>query len=120
MAQASTSAVFDLPGFGGRLIHPDDGDYDLARAVFNGMIDRRPALIARCASADDVAAAVQLAREQHLPLSVYGGGHGVTGAAVVDAGICIDLRGMKEIHVDPEARTVRAEGGLTWGELDAA
>ncbi|MEA2308286.1 MAG: hypothetical protein QOI65_572, partial [Thermoleophilaceae bacterium] len=90
------------------------------RAVFNGMIDRHPALIARCATPDDVVAAVNLAREHHLPLSVYGGGHGVTGSAVVDAGICVDMRGMKGIEVDPEARTVRAEGGLTWGELDAA
>jgi len=63
---------------------------------------------------------VNLARENHLPLSVYGGGHGVTGSAVVDAGICADMRGMKGIEVDPEARTVRAEAGLTWGEFDAA
>ncbi|MDQ6750606.1 MAG: FAD-dependent oxidoreductase [Actinomycetota bacterium] len=84
------------------------------------MIDRRPVLIARCAGADDVAAAVNLAREEDLPLSIYGGGHGVTGSAVVDAGICIDLRTMNGIAVDPEARTVRAEGGLTWGEFDAA
>lgn len=84
------------------------------------MIDRRPALIARCTGADDVAAAVNLARVEDLPLSIYGGGHGVTGSAVVDAGICIDMRTMKGIAVDPEARTVRAEGGLTWGELDAA
>lgn len=112
--------TFDLPGFGGRLLHPGDADYDEARKVFNAMIDRSPALIARCASADDVAAVVNLAREQDLPLSVYGGGHGVTGSAVVDAGICVDLRDMKGIDVDPKARTVRAEGGLTWGELDAA
>jgi FAD/FMN-containing dehydrogenase len=112
--------TFDLPGFRGQLLHPGDAQYDGARKVFNGMIDRSPALIARCASADDVAAVVNLAREQDLPLSVYGGGHGVTGSAVVDAGICIDLRGMKGIDVDPDARTVRAEGGLMWGELDAA
>ncbi|MEA2350358.1 MAG: hypothetical protein QOG86_1299, partial [Thermoleophilaceae bacterium] len=111
---------FDLPGFDGELLHSGDGGYDEARAVFNGMIDRHPALIARCATPDDVVAAVNLAREHHLPLSVYGGGHGVTGSAVVDAGICVDMRGMKGIEVDPEARTVRAEGGLTWGELDAA
>ncbi len=112
--------TFELPGFQGELFHPGDAPYDEARKVFNGMIDRSPALIARCAGADDVAAVVNLAREQDLPLSVYGGGHGVTGSAVVDAGICIDLRGMKGIDVDPEARTVRAEGGLMWGELDAA
>ena len=84
------------------------------------MIDRRPALIARCAGSDDVAAAVNLAREQDLPLSIYGGGHGVTGSAVVDAGICADLRTLKGVEVDPDTRTVRAEAGLTWGELDAA
>src|SRR5438445_12557240 len=86
---------FELPGFTGGLIHPDDGAYDEARTVFNGMIDRKPALIARCANADDAVAAVNLAREGNVPLSVYGGGHGITGSAVVDAGICIDMRGMK-------------------------
>ncbi|MGH9051360.1 MAG: FAD-binding oxidoreductase [Acidimicrobiia bacterium] len=114
------STTFDLPGFKGRLIHPGDADYDEARKVFNGMIDRSPVLIARGANADDVAAAVGLARDQNLPLSVYGGGHGVTGSAVCDAGVCIDMRGMKGIDVDPDARTVHAEAGLTWGELDAA
>src|SRR5260370_32896141 len=84
------------------------------------MIDRKSALIARCIDADAVVIAVNGARHQELPLSVYGGGHGVTGTAVVDAGLCIDLRGMKGIEVDPEARTVRAEAGLTWGEFDAA
>jgi len=114
------STTFELPGFSGQLIRPGDADYDEARRVFNGMIDRSPVLIARCADADDVVAAVGLARDQDLPLSVYGGGHGVTGSAVCDAGICVDLRGMKGIAVDPDARTVRAEAGLTWGELDAA
>ncbi|HEX6310841.1 MAG TPA: FAD-binding oxidoreductase [Acidimicrobiia bacterium] len=114
------ATTFDLPGFGGRLIHPGDTDYDEARRVFNGMIDRRPALIARCANAADVAAAIGLARDHDLPLSVYGGGHGVTGSAVVDAGICVDMRAMKGIDVDADARTARAEAGLTWGELDAA
>jgi FAD/FMN-containing dehydrogenase len=111
---------FELPGFSGTLIHPGDAAYDDARAVFNGMIDRSPALIARCGSAGDVAAVVDLARERDLPLSVYGGGHGVTGSAVVDAGICLDLRGLKQVTVDPAARTARVEGGVTWGELDAA
>ena len=115
-----TAGGFEFRGFGGLVLRPGDDGYDDARGVFNGMIDRRPALIARCASADDVVAAVNLAREHHLPLSVYGGGHGVTGSAVVDAGIVVDLRGMKGIQVDPDARTVRVEGGVTWGELDAA
>jgi len=114
------SATFDLSGFKGLVLRPGDDGYDEARSVFNVMIDRRPAVIARCADADDVVILVNLARENHLPLSVYGGGHGVTGSAVVDAGICIDLRGMKGIAVDPAAGTVRAEAGLTWGELDAA
>src|SRR5690349_20922416 len=119
MASTDTSTL-DLPGFGGQLIRPGDAQYDEARRVFNAMIDRRPVLIARCATADDVAAAVNLARQQGITLSVYGGGHGVTGAAVVDGGICVDLRGMKGIDVDAGAQTVRAEGGLTWGEFDAA
>ena len=111
---------FELPGFTGQLIHPDDGDYDDARRVFNGMIDRRPALIARCAKANDVVAAVNLARSERLPLSVYGGGHGVTGAAVCDAGICVDLRDMHTVAVEPDRRVARVEAGATWGEFDAA
>jgi FAD/FMN-containing dehydrogenase len=107
-------------GFAGTLLHPGEAGYDEARRVFNGMIDRRPAVIARCANAADVAACVDLARVRGLPLTVYGGGHGVTGSAVVDGGLCVDLRGMKGVSVDAAARTARAEGGLTWGELDAA
>jgi FAD/FMN-containing dehydrogenase len=112
--------TFDLSGFRGPIYRPDHPGYDEARSIFNGMIDRRPAFIARCSDADDVVILVNLARENHLPLSVYGGGHGITGSAVVDAGICADMRGMKGIAVDPESRTVRAEAGLTWGEFDAA
>ena len=84
------------------------------------MIDRRPALIARCGDAHDVAAAVRFARAAGLPVSVYGGGHNVTGNAVCDDGVTIDLRPMKGIAIDPVTRTCRAEAGLTWGELDAA
>src|SRR5690242_4217878 len=91
---------FELPGFGGELLRPGEAAYDEARAVFNAMIDRRPAVIARATSADDVAAAVNVARDQNIALSIYGGGHGVTGSAVVDAGICLDLRGMKGIDID--------------------
>jgi FAD/FMN-containing dehydrogenase len=104
----------------GEMIAPDDAGYDAARKVFNGMIDRRPALIVRCVSAADVAWSIRTARERGLTLSVYGGGHAVTGAAVCDSGLVVDLRGMKQIAVDPLAQTVRAEGGVTWGELDAA
>jgi FAD/FMN-containing dehydrogenase len=104
----------------GRLIRPADEDYDPARAVWNGMIDRRPALIARCAAAEDAAAAVGFARDQGLPLAVRGGGHGVAGHAVCDDGLVIDLSEMRAIDVDPESRTARAEGGCTLGDLDAA
>ena len=93
MADVRT-ARFEIPEFGGELVHPGDSAYDDTRAVFNGMIDRKPALFARCTSANDVAAAVNVAHDQDVALSVYGGGHGVTGSAVVDAGICIDLRPM--------------------------
>jgi hypothetical protein len=102
---------FELDGFGSELLRPSDEGYDDARRVFNGMIDRRPALIARCAKAADVVAAVNLAREENLPLSIYGGGHGVTGSAVVDAGICIDLRGMKGVtSTQRRAQSVLREG----------
>jgi FAD/FMN-containing dehydrogenase len=114
------AARFSIPGFTGELIHPDDESYDEARAVFNGMIDRRPALIARCTNNDDVAAAVKFATAENLPMSVYGGGHGVTGAAIVDAGVVVDLRAMRDVTVDPKARVARVEGGATWGEFDAA
>jgi FAD/FMN-containing dehydrogenase len=119
MATIDTSTL-SLPGFEGELFFPGDPGYDDARTVFNAMIDRRPVLIARCATSDDVVATVNLARDRGITLSVYGGGHGVTGAAVVDGGICVDLRGMKGIAVDAGAQTVRAEGGVTWGEFDAA
>src|SRR5262249_2273469 len=111
MATTDTSTL-DLPGFQGELFRPGDAGYDEERTVFKAMTDRRPILIARCASADDVAAVVNLARENGVALSVYGGGHGVTGACVVDGGICVDLRGMKGIDVDPDVPMVRAEGGL--------
>ncbi|MGH9085700.1 MAG: FAD-binding protein, partial [Acidimicrobiales bacterium] len=102
-----------IDGFSGTLIHPGDAGYDEARAVFNGMIDRRPAVMARCGSVDDVVAVVAMARDNDLPLSVYGGGHGVTGSAVVDAGVCLDLRGMRAVTVDPGAQTARIQGGAT-------
>jgi FAD/FMN-containing dehydrogenase len=111
---------FTIDGFAGALIHPDSAGYDEARAVFNGMIDRRPAVIARCGSVDDVVKVVGLARDNDLPLSVYGGGHGVTGSAVVDAGVCLDMRGLQAVNVDPGAKTVRIQGGATWAEVDAA
>ena len=117
---ATTTSVSGIPGFQGRLHAPGDAGYDAARAVFNAMIDRRPTVVAVCGSTADVVAAVNFARDENLPLSVYGGGHAVTGAAVCDDGVCLDLRGMKGIEVDPVARTARAEAGLNWGEFDAA
>jgi len=119
MADVRTTTI-DLPGFGGELVHPGDPAYDELRSVFNAMIDRHPALIARCKSADDVAAAVNAARDQGIPFSIYGGGHGVTGAAVVDGGICVDLRTMARVDVDPDQRIARVEGGARWGAIDAA
>jgi FAD/FMN-containing dehydrogenase len=107
-------------GLRGKLFSPGDEGYDEARRVWNGMIDRRPALIARCAGVADVIAAVNFAREQGLPVAIRGGSHNVTGNAVCDGGVVIDLSGMKGIRVDPEKRTVRAEGGCTWGDLDHA
>jgi FAD/FMN-containing dehydrogenase len=104
----------------GQVIRAGDAEYDAARAIFNAMIDRKPALIARCATADDVVAAVTFAREQNMLVSIKGGGHNVAGNAVCDGGLVIDLSSMKGIQVDPAARTVRAEGGVLWQEFDAA
>jgi FAD/FMN-containing dehydrogenase len=102
----------------GRTILPGDDDFDKSRRVWNGMIDRKPAVIVRCAGVADVIESVNLARAQNLCVSVRGGGHNVTGAAVCDGGMVIDLSAMKGIHVDPTRRTARAQGGVTWGELD--
>lgn len=102
----------------GRVLAPGQPGYDRARSVWNGRIDRRPALIARCASAGDVRAAVELARERGLPLTVRGGGHHVSGHAVAEGGLMIDLSPMDGIRVDPEARTARVSPGVTVRELD--
>src|SRR5215218_9475984 len=102
----------------GPLLLPGNDGYDATRTVWNAMFDRRPALIARCAGGADILAAVSFARERGLHLSVKGGGHNVAGKAVCDDGLLLDLSPMKGIRVDPVARTVRAESGLTWGELD--
>lgn len=102
----------------GRLFRPNDDGYDNLRKVFNGMIDKRPALIVRCAGVADVIAAVNFAREADLLVAVRGGGHGVTGNAVCDQGLVIDLSEMKSVRVDPGRHTARAEGGATWGDFD--
>ena len=109
-----------IEAFRGALLQPGEEGYDEARRVWNGAIDRRPALIARCAGADDVATAVRFARERDLLISVRGGGHAVAGHAVCDGGLMIDLSLMKAISVDPAARTARAAGGLLWSEFDKA
>lgn len=106
--------------FRGALLRPGEEGYDEARRIWNGAIDRRPALIARCAGTDDVVAAVRFAREQGLLVSVRGGGHAVAGHAVCDDGLMIDLSLMKAVRVDPAARTARAAGGLLWSDLDKA
>ena len=102
----------------GPLLQPGDAGYDDARIVWNGMIDRRPALIARCAGVADVIQAVNFARDNHLLVSVRGGGYNITGYAVNDGGIVIDLSQMKSVHVDLAKSTARAEAGLTWGEYN--
>jgi len=107
-------------GFQGRVIVPQDDGYDEARTLFNAMIDKRPAVIAQCESADDVAAAVRFGRERELPTAVRSGGHSVAGMSTVDDGIVVDVRRMKAIEVDPDARTARCGSGLTWGEFDQA
>ncbi len=102
----------------GALLRPGEPGYDDARKIWNGMIDKRPALIARCSGASDVIQCVNFAREQNLIVSVRGGGHNISGNAVCDDGLMIDLSSMKGLRVDPAHRMARAEPGLTWGEFD--
>jgi FAD/FMN-containing dehydrogenase len=104
----------------GSVLGPQDTGYDAARAVHNGLIDRRPALIVRCETVCDVAAALALARRAGLEVSIRGGGHNVAGRAVTDGGVMIDLAQMKAIAIDPERATATAEGGVLWGELNDA
>jgi FAD binding domain len=107
-------------GLGGQLLQPADAGYEQARQVYNGMIDKGPALMARCADVADVIAAVNFAREQKLPLAVRGGGSNGPGLGTVEGGLVIDLSLMKGVRVDPAERTVRVGGGCTWGEVDHA
>src|SRR5260221_7365799 len=104
----------------GRVITPDDQDYDQARTVFYGGIDRRPLAIVRVANANDVASVVSLARETGVELAVRSGGHSIPGHSVSERGIVLDLSEMKALQVDPEGRTAWAETGLTAGEFTAA
>jgi FAD/FMN-containing dehydrogenase len=102
----------------GALVSPGADGYDAARKVWNGNIDRRPALIARCTGVADVMEAVHFARAHQLLVAVRGGGHNAAGHASCDGGIVIDLTPMKGIHVDPQRRTAYAQGGVTWAEFD--
>src|SRR3954465_8557519 len=123
MSTASTpasTASEELGRFSGTLIGPEDAEYGEACSIFNAMIDRRPALIARCANPDDVAAAVGFARDHDLLLAVRGGGHNGAGLGTGDDGVVIDLSLLRDVKVDPQARTVRVGGGATWGEVDRA
>ena len=123
---ASVSALSDdrLREFGvrfhGDLLRPDSAAYDSARKVWNGMIDRRPACIARCRTTTDVQEAIRFARENSLPIAIRGGGHNAAGLGVVDDGVVIDLSGMRDVSVNVAKRTARAGGGATWADFDRA
>jgi FAD/FMN-containing dehydrogenase len=104
----------------GQLIAPGDGQYDDARKVYNAMIDRRPALIARCVDVADVINAVNFARDQKLLVSVRGGGHNAVGLGVCDGGLVIDLSPMRHVLVDQKRKTVLVGGGALWGDVDHA
>jgi FAD/FMN-containing dehydrogenase len=105
-------------GLRGVLLLQGEDRYDAARTIYNAMIDYRPAAIARCAGAADLICAVNFARDNGLLVSIRGGGHNVSGNAVSNGGLMIDLSPMKSIRVDPQKRTVRADPGVTWGEFD--
>jgi FAD/FMN-containing dehydrogenase len=110
----------ELRGFQGRLIGPEDAEYDQARAVYNAMIDKHPVLIARPAGAGGVASVVAFAREHELPLAVRGAGHNGAGLGTCDGGVVLDLSLLKHIEIDADARVARVGGGCTWGEVDRA
>jgi FAD/FMN-containing dehydrogenase len=118
MSSIDETVTLAAPSFTGQLLWPADPDYDEVRRVHNGLIDRHPALIARCHGVADVVDAVRLARTNGLDVSIRGGGHNVGGRATIDDGVMIDLSPMKGIHVDPRVCTVRAEGGVLWKELN--
>ncbi len=114
------AARAELQSFAGELIGPDDTEYDTSRALFNAMIDKRPALIARCKNVNDIASVIRFARDHDLPLAIRAGGHNGGGLASVDDGVVCDLSLFRDVSVDPNARTVRVGGGCLWGEVDAA
>jgi FAD/FMN-containing dehydrogenase len=127
LTTAGEHAVLDTPAveklqtqLRGELLRPDDAAYDNARRVWNGMVDKRPALIVRCAEVSDVVAAVTFAREHDLLVSVRGGGHNVAGKSVCDGGLMVDLAPINAIHVDPARQTARVDGGAKLRDLDRA
>ena len=116
--RAKGATTMEINGFRGQLITADDADYDAARAVWNGAIDRRPRLIARCRGTADIAAAVRFARDHELEIAIRGGGHNVAGTAVCDDGIVIDLSAMRAVWVDRAGRTARVQGGALWSDVE--
>src|SRR5262245_35711654 len=121
MTQVHAEKVDQLRlGFRGEIVLPGDPGYDAARRVHNGMIDRRPEVIARCQDVADVMAAVKFGRETGLTVAIRCGGHNAAGLGTVDGGLVIDLSPMKGIRVDPAARTARVDGGCVWGDVDHA
>ena len=120
MASATSDPAGLSSALSGRVIGPGDADYDAARLVWNGEIDRRPAAVARCVDAPDVATAIRFARDAGLDLTVRGGGHNFGGAAVSDGAVMIHLGDMSQVSVNPVACTARCGGGTTWAQLDAA
>jgi FAD/FMN-containing dehydrogenase len=120
MAVVADAAQSLRRSLSGDVIIPGDPGYDEVRRVHNGLIDKRPAVLARCLGTADVVDAVSAGREHALEISVRGGGHNVTGRAVTDGGLMVDLSRMKGVHVDPRRRTVRAQGGVIWREYNRA
>jgi FAD/FMN-containing dehydrogenase len=115
---SSGPTVPAIDGFRGRLIGAGDADYDIARAIWNGAIDRRPRVIARCVGAADVVAAVRFARDHDMEIAIRGGGHNVAGTALVHDGIVIDLSAMRAVRVDAAGRRAWVQGGALWGDVD--
>lgn len=126
ITRSHTLSTHDLPvddlrdAMSGRVLTPADDGYDAARGLWNGMIDKRPAIIAQCIGSEDVIACIRFAREHKVPFAVRGGGHNVAGSASCDGGLVIDLTAMHHVDVDPDARRAYAKGGATIGHLDQA